>query len=641
VSTGGAARRPRPRSLRSGAFFVLVGVVVAPGAGPLAAQEPDTIPEAPPDTLRPVAPDTLPRPLPVDSLVLEAAGQDTVAQDTVPQDTLPPPPDTLPTLWRVGRPGWDRGVWEWDRNALLRLPDLSLLQLLERVPGVVPIRVDIVGQAESGSVFGATAGAIRYVLDGFVLDPLVSPTFDPSRFPLLALERVRVERRVGGATVHLETVGPDDPRSESVIEAATGDYGVNLFRGTFLAPRLLGGALGLGFERLAADGFVGSSNHTATWLKWRWVRDAGGVQVELKQSDMDRSGVDDGLAGSRTDWAVRARGALGPVTGEVFAGGSSMEDDRGDVVLREGTPHGGLRLRGDWAAPIPIDFSAAVRFRDHPRLPSREAELGIRMVPIPAVSLEAEAVQGWWSDGDPTGRWEGRAVLGPVLGFSAFAEVSRGGAILGEGPGLRMPATVESAPPFRVSRDGLRSGAQWTWRGLVLGAAAIRTSTDAVHPFGLRPERGWGPTGATGEVTGMEATARVPIPRAPFALEGWYVELDRPTGWLYTPDRQWQAALVYHHLPLPSGNLEIYTRVEHVYRGPMTAPGASEDGGTLELLDVAPYRSTNAELVIRVHSLRAFLRWSNMRNRPGLVDLPGYGLPGQHILYGVKWEFWN
>jgi hypothetical protein len=78
-----------------------------------------------------------------------------------------------------------------------------------------------------------------------------------------------------------------------------------------------------------------------------------------------------------------------------------------------------------------------------------------------------------------------------------------------------------------------------------------------------------------------------------------------------------------------------------VYRGPMTAPGASEDGGTLELLDVAPYRSTNAELVIRVHSLRAFLRWSNMRNRPGLVDLPGYGLPGQHILYGVKWEFWN
>jgi hypothetical protein len=144
------------------------------------------------------------------------------------------------------------------------------------------------------------------------------------------------------------------------------------------------------------------------------------------------------------------------------------------------------------------------------------------------------------------------------------------------------------------------------------------------------------PRFAAGEATGYELTARVPTGFDPFWLEGWLIEMDRPDGWVYLPRQQWQAALVYHHLPLPSGNLELYLRLEHRYRGPMAVPG---DDGTIAT--VAPYRSSNLELTIRVVTVRAFLRWENMAHRLFQEDLPGFFLPGQHLVYGVKWEFRN
>lgn len=620
--------RPRPRSLRSGAFFVLtacaallapVGATADRGSiraavAILAAQ--DTVP------LAPQPPDTL-------------------TQDTVPGDTLGPPPPILPALDPLGPASWARGVWEWDRLALRRLPDLSLVHLLERLPGVVPVRADVVNQAESAAILGATAGGIRYVLDGFELDPLVAPTFDPSRIPLLALERVRVERGVTGATVHLETLSPDHPQPRSIVEAGTGDFGVNLFRGMFLGPSVLGGPLGLGFERLASGGAIpGSSNHVAGWIKWSWVRDASGIQIEFRQSTMDRSGVAAGLDGTRRDWVVRARTARGPLTGEVYAGASAVEEERGEALVREGTPQGGLRLRGAWDAPVPLEARTAFRLRDHPRLPSGELELGVRAFPLPLLAVEAEAVQGWWDEGPATGRWLARAQAGPVVGMSAFGEVFRGSPLLGDGPTLRVPSPHDAS--LQVTRDGLRAGAELRYRDVSLAAAAIRTTADTVPAFGL-PTEGTLPRPAGGEATGLELIVHLPTGWDPLTVQGWYVGMNRPAGWLYLPEHHWRAGLVYHHFPLPSGNLELFARAEHRFRGRMTVPATAEpEPGPLPgLTEVGSMRTTNLELSIRVLTVRAFFRWDNMLNRRPQQDLPAFTHPGQHVLYGVKWEFLN
>lgn len=638
--------RPRPRSLRSGAFFIIalaaLGVAaLLPGAAPLSAQVPDSVPpprqpERLPSPLSPQRPDTVPRALPTDTL----------RTDTVPQDTLGPPPPRLPALDPLGPASWERGVWEWDRLALLRLPDLSLIHLLERIPGFVPVRADVVNQPESGAVFGATAGAIRYVVDGFELDPLVGPTFDATRIPLLALERVRVERRVTGVTVHIETVSPDHPRPSTRIEAGTGDFGINLFRGLFLGPSVLGGPLGLGFERLAGSGAAaGSSNHLAGWLKWSWVRDSSGVQIEYRQSDMERAGVGEELSGARSDWVVRARTSRGPVAGEIYAGASRVEDELGGLVLREGTPQGGLRLRGRLDAPVPTEARTAVRLRDHPRLPFAELELGVRTLPLPLIALEAEAVRGWWDQGAGTGRWAARAQAGPVLGVTAFSELFGGAPLLDGGRTLRVPSP--DSLPLELSRTGLRAGASLRFRGLALTAAAIRSSTDEGAGLGLPGERRFLRSGG-GEATGFEVSARLPSGWDPLALEGWYVGMEAPADWLYVPDYHWRAGVVYHHVPLPSGNLEIFTRIEHEFRGRMRVP-AGLDGGSGEpeedpvalVTEVGAYRASNIELTIRVLTVRAFLRWDNITNRRGQRDLPEFPRPGQHILYGVKWEFLN
>lgn len=597
--------------------------------GAAVAQEPDTIPA---DTVG-VPPLTLPGGI--------RAGE-VEGGDIVPSDTVEAPPPSLPWLPLPGPATAARGVWEWDRDALRRLPDLSLLHLLERLPGVVPVRADVANQVEAASIFGATAGAIRYVVDGFELDPLAGATLDPSRLPLLGLERVRVERRLTGATVHLETLSPTEPQPRTIIEAGAGDYDVQLFRGVFLAPSVLGGPLALGFERLAADGAIGgTSNHVAGWMKWSWVRDSAGVQVEYRQGSMDRAGVRDGLSGVRRDWVVRARAARGPVTGEVYAGASRVEDERGEALVREGTPHGGLRLHTALDGPVPMVVRTALRLRDHPRLPFGELELGVRAAPLSLVAVEAEAVRGWWHEGPGTGRWTTRAQVGPVEGLLLFSEIFGGDPLPGAGWSVRSPSPAGDSP-LQVRRAGVRAGAELRLGRASLLAAGLRTRADVVPGFGLAFEPSF-PRVAGGVASGLEVVARLPTGLDPLTLDGWYVGMDAPPDWLYLPSHHWRTGLNYHHLPLPSGNLELAGRLEHVFRGRMAVPGvvAAGNASPFTLTEVGGYRATNFQLGIRVLTVQAFLRWENILHRQRQQDLVEFFRPGQHVLYGVKWEFLN
>lgn len=621
-----ACPRPRPRSLRSGAFFLSALLLCVAAPGPVSGQDPDTT--ATP--LAPVAPDTMPQPIQRDSLLA----------DTTAQDSAVPPP-RLPDMGPVGPVGWEAGVWEWRRQDLLRLPDLSVLQLLERVPGVVPVRPAFVGQAEAPAIMGAAAAAVTWIVDGFEVDPLSTPTFDPSRFPLLALERIRVERRVTGVTVRVRTLSSGDHRVESIVEAATGDYNTNLFRGTFLAPDVLGGPLAAGFERLATGGFGRASNHTAGWLKWTFVRDSAGVQAEYRQSQMDRSGVGAGLFGRRSDWALRARASLLGVRTEAFAGASAVEDDHGVLTLREGTPQGGVRLFHTFDGPLPAQLRGTLRLRSHPRLPGTETGVEAWVTPRHWIGVGAEVTQGWWDDGDITGRWTARATVGPLLGLRALAELTGGPPWLSDPATVRLTAPVDS-PVYRVDRSGARLGLSLDRWGLHLGVAGLQTWADPVAGFGLAFDPA-APRFPGGEAVGLEVTTRIPTGFDPIWLEGWYVGMDAPASWLYLPRHHWRAALVYHHLPLPSGNLELYGRVEHVYRDRMATPCDPPLECDVEGpgAGVAAYRATNLELNIRVLTVRAFLRWENIRHRLQQQNLPGYDLPGQRILYGVKWTFFN
>jgi hypothetical protein len=346
---------------------------------------------------------------------------------------------------------------------------------------------------------------------------------------------------------------------------------------------------------------------------------------------MERGGVGEGQLGLRRDWALRARKAVGPHVGEMYAGATTLEDE-GDLVIREGTPQAGVRLRSTLAAPVPVEAAAALRFRSHPRLPAREAEVALRTAPLAWLALEGELMRGWWDDAGASGRWAGSARVGPVLGLSAF------GSVFGSAPGaggaaLRVRRAADSLS-FALDRDGSRVGVQFAAWGGSLGVAALRIRADTVTGFGLPFDSAAGRFSG-GAATGLEASVSLPTGWDPLRLEAWYVGMEPDVAWPYLPDDHWRAALVYHHLPLPSGNLELYARVEHLFRGRMAVPGATA------LAETGAYRATNLELTIRVLTVRAFLRWDNLFHRRFQQDVLGFELPGQHVFYGVKWEFTN
>jgi hypothetical protein len=636
VSPGRAGGLSRPLAWVRAAWLrpLLLAAVAWAIASGAEGQIPDTVPP-PRDTVAPIPAgppfDTVPPP-PTDTIRPPVA--DTVPADTVPADTLPPP--ALVSMDRPGRPGWTAGIWEWSREDLLRLPDISLLQLLERIPGITSVRATAVGQPEGAAVFGAGAGAVRYEVDGFALDPLTTATFDPSRLPLVALASVRVERRLTGAVVRIEMVDPADPQAHSIVEAATGDYQTNLFRGTFLAPSVLGGALALGFESLGSQILPsGSTNLLGGWARWTWAGETTGIQLEYRQADMTRSAVGDPLSGSRRDWVARARARLGPIAAEAYAGASAVDDELGAVTLREGTPQAGVRLRSAADGPIPLEAMAALRLRDHPRLPGQELDAALWAYPAQWLAVGAEVTHGRWETGDPTGSLAIHARAGPVLGLSATAGLFRSDERqVAIQRGAVDPEPMPGSGDLAWRREGIRLGGEFQRGTLLLAGAALRVTSGLEPGFGLPFDQGATAFGG-GEANGFEAMARLPTGWRPLRLEGWYVGMDLPEPWPYLPADQWNAALVYHDVPLPSGNLEIYLRAEHVMRGAMSVPTAEG------LAPVEAYQASNLELTIRVMTVRAFIRWQNVLNRFFQEDLPGFTRPGQHIIYGVKWEFWN
>src|SRR5690606_27549771 len=116
---------------------------------PATGQVPDTIA---PDT---AAVDTVRVPIPPEGM----------AQDTLPADSIAPdsivrvPP--FPRYARPGRGGFAFGRWAWDREDLLRYHSLSLLQLLERVPGISTMRMGDFGQPAGAVTFGGGGGRVR------------------------------------------------------------------------------------------------------------------------------------------------------------------------------------------------------------------------------------------------------------------------------------------------------------------------------------------------------------------------------------------------------------------------------------------------------------------------------------------------
>ena len=575
-------------------------------------------------------------------------------QDTavVPSDTLPPTPpvfqDSVRPIPQLARPdlgpahGLANGVWYWDRAALLLEVTTSLADLLERIPGMLTLRTGLQLQPLAGSALGGTANRIEVWLDGYILDPLTESSVDLSKIEIANLASVRVERRLGFVRIHLETMMPLDNRAHTVIEAGVGEPESNLFRGLLLAPKLFFGPFGVAIDRMDTDGLGRSepADQFAGWLKWSYIRGQSGLQVEYRRMSTDRDPVIPWAAEhTRDDLIGRLRINLRDgLIAELFGGRSSFEGDTADPSNAEDSipkieltniQWGG---RVSYSTPL-LWANGSLRFRDAAALPSLQADVnaGFRFGKLATVGIDL--TQANWRDAGSALWYSLNGSVMPFGNARIFAEWTSGSR------GAPWLYGFPNDSPFINEQSGYRVGAEVTWRGITAGGALLHTEADSAAVFGL-------PFDSTmrvlpgGAVDGWELSGNVPLFLRGLSgygiVSSWY----KGGVWAFMPTRLYRAGLQYHNSPLPSGNLELYGRIETAYRGTMLVP-SNDTGDEAELLTQMPGRNTiDAYVQIRIIDVRIFGRFEDITGQ-GIQDLPDRPVAGPRIFYGVKWQFWN
>lgn len=646
----------------------VVVVLALLGAGPVTAQDP-------PDSLPPVP----------DSLQVEGLEADSLLAEG--EDSIPPVIRNLPDFGRTGVEG-DPGVLRnWDLADLQQAPAITLQELLEPVAGMLPVRGGDYATPEHITAVGLGGGRVRVFVDGVEELPLDGSVTDLSRVPLAGVGSVTLRREGGELRIELESERADeDARPLTRIEAGTGDLETNLFRGTFIQPDALGGAVGVGIERIDTRGSRGVEQGTLSGVWLRYLRPVGPVTLaaEVRRGianiDVDELGATEA---SRNTWTIRARaGEPGGLRGEVYMANTSLDLDGGQsltgVPIRPGRlqrrqfgargawgrttdalslwARGGARLfqaDGGDAPPIVLPDSTGPGTDSFEPAGSPDLrldlDLGARLAGVGGASLRL-GLDDW--DGTARGIAGLRAWTEPLFGLSAFVELDRGER--GWRPTYRRLPTDSvladslsanfAQPATRFTdREMTRVGARFGLGPIDLTGAWLSLTTDSVLPLGTADRAGLvardGLAFAGDEVTGFEIGGRIGIPILEgLALTGSLQQWE--SEGIYRPERIYRGGFTFNRTFYPTGNLEFNTGVLVEGRDGMLLPFPDPDSPG-QVASVPFYQSWNAHLLIRVVTVRLFVRWENLFLRQNNQDLPGLLLPTTRVVYGVRWTLWN
>jgi len=574
-----------------------------------------------------------------------AQGQDTLRQDTLRADSLAAAQDTVPPPVLVALPradsipgGLTDGRWVWDQRALLDEGEITLLDLLSRLPGIATLESGVLLQPATASAFGGGADRLIVVWDGFEVDPLVTASLDLATVELAHIERVEVERRADALVIHLYSVAPRDAQPYSRIEAGVGEPRANLFRGMLLTPHFVFGPFGFAVERteVQGSGRLQPADVFAGWVRWGLLGEHRGIEFTLRNNGMHRetgSPVPADL--SRRDMVVRGRTTVGSnAVAEAYFGRSTgtldgpepETPDEERLQLDEVSRQAGARLA--WQRDR-YGGGADLRWRDNDRLPKLDADLHGNISPVDRLSLRGGLSHQKWESGFGATSWHAAANLQVLSRVQVFGEMANG--IRGS------PSRVDSiTTPHKSDRTVMRGGIEARLGRLTAAAAGIRTSADSIPLPGLPADTLVGAV-AGGTVMGWEAALNMPLAGSWLSFDGsWsaWVSGVRP---VYTPASMGRATLRLHTVPLESGNFELLARVDAARRGPVSGPPVEVDGGATE---AAGRTLFNAYLQIRIIDIRIWARFDDIGSND-VEDAPGLPIRGPRIYYGVKWNFWN
>jgi hypothetical protein len=658
--------------LRRAVLAMLAGATLACAPPPLAAQQrpaPTPAPTPAPPSAPAPARDTIPRtgrdtvlvPIPP-----EAQGRDSLpdkaTHDSVPADSLRPAPNF--PAWPEPPSGSWQGTWTLTQADLQHYHGLSIVELLERVPGVLAIRTGSLGQPLALSAFALGGGRTRVFLDGYELLPISTGVFDLQQVQSVDLQAVRVERALAGMRIDITTFRQSDRRPVAIVEAADGDFATRVLRGFFTRAVGTRDEIQGTFDLASTGGYARQGPFNVTTFGARWSHLFGadrGIQLEYRRQNLDRDQPENARSSvvlpfeessDRSDLILRGRTRLGsrlwldafagrtrrePASGDsaTLGGSASQFGGRAALVSSFGTLNGEARVvRGDGSTYSPSATDLSVR---------------LDLTPLSWLAATGQA-RSFTLGGEVGVETEASARIGPAAGFTAFATLSAGkrpvlfarDSVLTRrtfaGLGTEAGGTVSDTSLVFGARTGsltgLRLGGEWTRGSLVAGAAALRVDPAQVAGFGLGFDAAGEPAPGAAS-NGVEAYASIPLYPNGIRLDGWYVKLQDTGGRAYLP-RDFGAGSLQYHRVFFTGNLEPTARLEAVVRG----PGLVADS-TGAFTTTPRYAIVNFFLQVRIIDVQVFVRAANLLNRRDAVDVTGYPLPGAIALYGFRWYFRN
>jgi hypothetical protein len=641
----------------------------------------------PRDTVKPQPPIAVPVPAHPDS----AAARDTahVRPDTTakaaPVDTIKAPiaHAEAPALPEVG------GGYRWDREALFASGALTLMELLERIPGATGFTTSWIASPQTVSYVGDPK-RVRVFIDGLEFDAVDirdGGVLDLVEVPLWTLEEVRVERGAGELRVHLRTWRQDRTIPYTRTDIYTGDENTNLYRGFFARRYKHGEALQLGGQQYSTSqlrtgiGGQGSGGRAlglfsrVGWARKKWSADAfilrdtrtryGELAYVLRQPNYQRllgGPVADSireLRGTRTDAYVR--GAYGDpddgIWGQALAATMGFSDASAPTTLPARYPPGVV------SAPTLARGTLQI-------LPAFET-------PGKTVSRAQYVVAGgltkWGMRLSATSRvriYDGHTFVSPVVraeaGLLDYVTVSgraeRDGAtrvsIVEAGARLAPLSFIEAAavaerrvaPKVTGVQGSVTSAraeaALRVGRVSLIGGAIHRDSTSMTVPFTYYDNLAQGPL--------------TPVGRALGAFGGIRGKFYKDVG-IDAMATRWSSKAIMR--PAAEARAELYVRTKWLTKFPRgqfglnataiyeyrsatqfrTDGSISGSGGAATATGTTQAAgSTTASTLIEVRIQSAVVSWQ-YRNLVGTnrALVPGYLVPRQTNIYGVRWDFFN
>lgn len=384
---------------------------------------------------------------------------DTAKPDSVPADSLREAPN-FPVYPKPRQGGFGAASWVFGPAELSRFHGLTLLDLLDRIPGLVITREGGVGRAAGIAAFSTGGGRFRVFLDGWELRPLNASVIDLQQVPLVDLTEVRVTRGLTETRVDLETIRLTDRRPYAQIEGGEGDFATRMLRGYFARPLGKRWLVQAGVDLVETAGFrrraAFSENTAMARLSYAFTRDRA-LQLEYRSTGID------------TDRTVEELVVPPPV--ESFDRGELFLRGRGRFFARPGV------CADSAAAPPPATVKTPAD-----SVPARDSTA--------AEPPPCEPTGGLWLDGAL-----GRSWVDPLSGDSVSLERESVQAMLRATVDIRLGTLTGAARFHRVDREGFSANAT------ELSARAELTPRPWIAA--------WGEARATshGGVTGVELEA--------------------------------------------------------------------------------------------------------------------------------------